>query len=150
MDELSRNRAGVSSASYALRVAIRVVLAEDNYLVREGLRRLLETRPEVEVVAACDSLESLLAAVAEHEPDVVLTDIRMPPAGLDEGIQAARQLRASSPGLGVVVLSQYTDPGTPSPCSRTGARAARTCSRSGSRTSTSSSPRSVPSRPAAR
>ena len=111
MDELSRNRAGVSSASYALRVAIRVVLAEDNYLVREGLRRLLETRPEVEVVAACDSLESLLAAVAEHEPDVVLTDIRMPPAGLDEGIQAARELRASSPGLGVVVLSQYTDPG---------------------------------------
>ena len=101
----------MSSASYALRVAIRVVLAEDNYLVREGLRRLLETRPEVEVVAACDSLESLLAAVAEHEPDVVLTDIRMPPAGLDEGIQAARQLRASSPGLGVVVLSQYTDPG---------------------------------------
>jgi DNA-binding NarL/FixJ family response regulator len=92
-------------------VAIRLVLAEDNYLVREGLRRLLETRPEVEVVGACDSLESLLAAVAEHAPDVVLTDIRMPPAGLDEGIQAARQLRASAPGLGVVVLSQYTDPG---------------------------------------
>ena len=101
----------MSSASYALPVAIRLVLAEDNYLVREGLRRLLETRPEVEVVAACDSLESLLAAVAEHEPDVVLTDIRMPPAGLDEGIQAARELRASSPGLGVVVLSQYTEPG---------------------------------------
>ena len=111
MDELSRNPAGLSSTSYALPVAIRVVLAEDNYLVREGLRRLLETRPEVEVVAACDSLESLLDAVAEHEPDVVLTDIRMPPAGLDEGIQAARHLRATSPGLGVVVLSQYTDPG---------------------------------------
>ena len=101
----------MSSARSYLRVAIRLVLAEDNYLVREGLRRLLETRPEVEVVAACDSLESLLAAVAEHEPDVVLTDIRMPPARARRGHPGGAGACASSPGLGVVVLSQYTDPG---------------------------------------
>ncbi len=60
-------------------VAIRLVLADDHYLVREGVRRLLETEPEVEVAAVCDDLESLLAAVEAQQPDVVLTDIRMPP-----------------------------------------------------------------------
>ena len=70
-------------------VAIRVVLADDHYLVREGVRRLLETEPEIEIAAACDDLDSLLAAVDAEHPDVVLTDIRMPPDGIDEGIQAA-------------------------------------------------------------
>ena len=89
---------------------IRVVLAEDNYLVREGVARLLEREPEVEVVATCDDYDSLLAAVAEHEPDVVLTDIRMPPTGTDEGVRAAAEIRRTHPGTGVVVLSQYAEP----------------------------------------
>ena len=91
-------------------MAIRLVLAEDHYLVREGLRRLLETRPELEVATACADLESLLAAVDAERPDVVVTDIRMPPTGTDEGIQAARAIRGSHPEAGVVVLSQYADP----------------------------------------
>ena len=89
---------------------IRVVLAEDQYLVREGLRRLLETSDEVEITAVCDDLDSLLAAVAAEEPDVVVTDIRMPPGETDEGIQAATRLRETSPRVGVVVLSQYATP----------------------------------------
>jgi DNA-binding NarL/FixJ family response regulator len=91
-------------------VAIRIVLAEDSYLVREGVRRLLETQPDLEVAAVCEDLDSLLAAVEEQRPDVVLTDIRMPPGRLDEGIQAAQRLRESSPETGVVVLSQYAEP----------------------------------------
>jgi len=86
------------------------VLAEDHYLVREGVRRLLETRPEFEVVAACDDLTSLLAAVDSELPDVVVTDIRMPPGETDEGIQAAERLRETHPDVGVVVLSQYAEP----------------------------------------
>jgi DNA-binding NarL/FixJ family response regulator len=92
------------------RLAIRIVLAEDDYLVREGVRRLLETRPDLEVVAACADLDSLLAAVDAERPDVVLTDIRMPPGGGDEGIQAAARLRTTRPEIGVVVLSQFSDP----------------------------------------
>ena len=91
-------------------MAIRVVLGEDHYLVREGVLRLLETRPEIEVAAACGDLGSLLAAVEEHAPDVVVTDIRMPPDGSDEGIQAAEQLRRLRPEIGVLVLSQYSEP----------------------------------------
>ncbi|HEV7758832.1 MAG TPA: response regulator transcription factor [Acidimicrobiales bacterium] len=89
---------------------IRVVLAEDNYLVREGVARLLEREPEVEVVATVADYDALLAAVAEHEPDVVLTDIRMPPTGTDEGVRAAAEIRRTHPGTGVVVLSQYAEP----------------------------------------
>jgi DNA-binding NarL/FixJ family response regulator len=92
-------------------VAIRIVLAEDSYLVREGVRRLLETQPDLEVAAVCEDLDSLLTAVATERPDVVVTDIRMPPSGQDEGIRAARELRETSPGVGVVVLSQHADPG---------------------------------------
>jgi DNA-binding NarL/FixJ family response regulator len=92
------------------RLAIRIVLAEDDYLVREGVRRLLETRPDLEVVAACADLDSLLEAVEAERPDVVLTDIRMPPGGGDEGIQAAERLRETRPEIGVVVLSQFSDP----------------------------------------
>jgi DNA-binding NarL/FixJ family response regulator len=89
---------------------IRIVLADDDYLVREGVRRLLETRPDLEVVAACADLDSLLDAVDTERPDVVLTDIRMPPGGGDEGIQAAERLRKTRPEIGVVVLSQFSDP----------------------------------------
>ena len=92
-------------------VTIRVVLADDHYLVREGVRRLLETDPDIEVAAVCGDLDSLLAAVGEERPDVVLTDIRMPPTGVDEGIQAAERLRTTHPEIGVVVLSQYGEPG---------------------------------------
>jgi DNA-binding NarL/FixJ family response regulator len=91
-------------------VPIRLVLAEDHYLVREGVRRLLETQPDLEVAAACGDLDSLLAAVEAEEPDVVVTDIRMPPDGVDEGIQAAARLRETNPEVGVVVLSQYSQP----------------------------------------
>jgi DNA-binding NarL/FixJ family response regulator len=107
---MSRICVVLSSPSYAPDVAIRLVLAEDNYLVREGVRRLLATRPEVEVVAVCDDLGSLFAAVASEKPDVVVTDIRMPPGGVDEGVRAAQQLRATNPEIGVVVLSQYSEP----------------------------------------
>jgi DNA-binding NarL/FixJ family response regulator len=91
-------------------MAIRLVLAEDHYLVREGVRRLLETSPEFEIAAVCGDLESLLAAVDLELPDVVVTDIRMPPEGSDEGIQAAERLRETNPEIGVVVLSQYANP----------------------------------------
>jgi DNA-binding NarL/FixJ family response regulator len=91
-------------------VPIRIVLAEDQYLVREGLRRLLETRDELEVAAVCGDLESLLDAVTAERPDVVVTDIRMPPGSTDEGIQAAARLRETNPEVGVVVLSQYATP----------------------------------------
>jgi DNA-binding NarL/FixJ family response regulator len=91
-------------------VPIRVVLADDHYLVREGVRRLLETQPDIEVVAVCDDLDSLLAAVEDEEPNVVVTDIRMPPGGVDEGIQAATRLREAHADVGVVVLSQFAHP----------------------------------------
>jgi DNA-binding NarL/FixJ family response regulator len=90
---------------------IRVVLAEDSFLVRESVVRLLATEPSVEVVAACADLDELLAAVEEHRPEVVITDIRMPPTGTDEGIRAAATLRESHPDIGVVVLSQFIEPG---------------------------------------
>ena len=89
---------------------IRLVLAEDHYLVREGVRGLLASQPDLEVVAACGDLDSLLAAVEAEHPDVVVTDIRMPPGNSDEGIQAAARLRTSDPDVGVVVLSQYANP----------------------------------------
>lgn len=90
---------------------IRLVLAEDSFIVREGLRELLAARPDVDVVAARGDLDGLLEAVSEHHPDVVITDIRMPPSNTDEGIQAAARLRDSHPHVGVVVLSQYSHPG---------------------------------------
>ncbi len=92
-----------------LSVGVRVILAEDSYLLREGVRKLIESEPDLELVAVCEDLDSLLAAVEEHSPDVVLTDIRMPPTGTDEGIRAAEQLRRERPEVGVVVLSQYAE-----------------------------------------
>lgn len=92
-------------------MSIRLVLAEDHYLVREGIRRLLETQPDLEVAAVCGDLDSLLAAVETEQPDVVVTDIRMPPDDTDEGIRAAERLRETHPEVGIVVLSQYASPG---------------------------------------
>lgn len=89
---------------------IRLVLAEDNYLLREGMRRLIEGQLELELAEACEDFDSLIRAIEEHRPDVVLTDIRMPPTGTNEGIRAAEHLRRTQPDAGVVVLSQYTDP----------------------------------------
>ncbi|MCU1454233.1 MAG: two component transcriptional regulator, LuxR family [Acidimicrobiales bacterium] len=91
-------------------MGIKVVLAEDNVLLREGVARLIEAQPDLELVGTCGDLPELLALVAAHAPDAVVTDIRMPPTGTDEGIRAASQLRAEHPGTGVVVLSQYANP----------------------------------------
>lgn len=89
---------------------IRIVLAEDNLLVREGLVSLISTVPDLTVAGTCASLPELLEAVDRHTPDVVVTDIRMPPTHQDEGIVAAAHLRSSHPDVGVVVLSQFVDP----------------------------------------
>ena len=89
---------------------IRLVLAEDHYLIREALRGLLATRDDFEIAAVCEDLDSLLEAVEAERPDVVVTDIRMPPGNTDEGIQVATRLRETRPEVGVVVLSQYATP----------------------------------------
>jgi DNA-binding NarL/FixJ family response regulator len=91
-------------------MSIRLVLAEDHFLVREGVRLLLETQPDFELTAVCGDLGSLLAAVDAQRPAVVVTDIRMPPGNGDEGIQAAEHLRKKDPEVGVVLLSQYASP----------------------------------------
>jgi DNA-binding NarL/FixJ family response regulator len=88
---------------------IRVVFAEDNYLVREGTAALLESVDELDLVAMVTDRDELLAAVTEHRPDAVLTDIRMPPTGTNEGIDAAKRIRAEHPEIGVVVLSQFVE-----------------------------------------
>src|SRR5919109_317617 len=88
---------------------LRVVIAEDNYLVREGTRRLLEDSGEIEVVATVSDASELLDAVDRLRPNAVLTDIRMPPGHHMEGIEAARAIRAPHPEIGVVVLSQHSD-----------------------------------------
>jgi DNA-binding NarL/FixJ family response regulator len=87
-----------------------VVLAEDNTLLREGISRLIEGDADLELVGVASNLPELLDLVVEQEPDVVVTDIRMPPTGTDEGIRAASWLREHQPKVGVVVLSQYTAP----------------------------------------
>lgn len=89
--------------------ALRVVLAEDNYLVREGTRRLLEDDGSVQVVAAVGNAVELLDAVRRLQPDAVVTDIRMPPGHHMEGITAARDIRRDHPTIGVVVLSQHIE-----------------------------------------
>ena len=89
---------------------MRVVLGDDSYLAREGISRALEAVDGVELLAACDDLDSLRAAVEEQRPDVVVTDIRMPPTNSDEGIRLAHELRRSHPEIGVVVLSQHAEP----------------------------------------
>jgi len=90
----------------------RVVVAEDSYLIREGIRRALEQQgeDEIEVLEYCGDLPTLLQAVERHRPDVVITDIRMPPTNTNEGIQAAVAVRELDPNIGVVVISQYITP----------------------------------------
>jgi len=94
---------------HILMTVIRVVLAEDNLLVREGIVRLLEAHPGVELVGTCDDYDSLIASVENDPPQVVLTDIRMPPSDSDEGIRAAARFRDTVPDVGVVVLSQHDE-----------------------------------------
>ena len=90
------------------RTTVRVALAEDGVLLREGLAGLLD-RFGFEVAAAVGDAEALVTAVAEHAPDLVITDIRMPPTHTDEGLRAALALRRAQPGLAVVALSQYVE-----------------------------------------
>jgi len=90
---------------------LRVILADDSYLVREGVRRLLESSGEVEVVAAVADAQELLASVEAHRPHAVMVDIRMPPGHGTEGIAAAHEIRRRFPDIGVVVLSQHSDEG---------------------------------------
>ena len=87
-----------------------MVFADDNYLLREGVKQLIESQPELELAATATDFDSLMAAVEKQRPAVVVTDIRMPPSGTDEGIRAAEQIRSSHPDIGVVVLSQYAEP----------------------------------------
>ena len=91
-------------------VPIRVVFADDNYLLREGVSQLIASQANLELAATATDFDSLLAAVGRERPDVVITDIRMPPTNTDEGIRAAEQLRTTYPKTGVVVLSQYVEP----------------------------------------
>ena len=91
-------------------MALRVVIAEDSLLMREGIASVLALSDEIDLVDACEDYDGLLASVAEHEPDVVVTDIRMPPTQTDEGIRAANEIRTSNPDIGVIVLSQYVEP----------------------------------------
>jgi DNA-binding NarL/FixJ family response regulator len=90
--------------------SIRVVLGEDSYLAREAITAVLARVREVELVASCEDLDSLRRAIDETQPDVVLTDIRMPPTRRDEGVRLAHELRSTHPEVGVVVLSQFVEP----------------------------------------
>jgi DNA-binding NarL/FixJ family response regulator len=91
-------------------LSIRVVIAEDSYLAQQGIVRALEKIEDVQVIAICDDLKSARSAIDETLPDVVLTDIRMPPGNTDEGLQLAAELRRSHPDIGVVLLSQHSEP----------------------------------------
>jgi DNA-binding NarL/FixJ family response regulator len=90
-------------------MTVRVVFADDNYLVREGVAGLLAETAEVDLVETASDTDALMRAVAAHRPDAVLTDIRMPPTYTTEGIDAAKRIRIEYPGTGVVVLSQYVE-----------------------------------------
>ena len=91
-------------------MGINVVIADDNLIAREGIERILAVDPDLEVVASVGDLEQLTAAVERERPDIVLTDIRMPPSHTDEGIRFANRLRETHPEIGVIVLSQYDEP----------------------------------------
>jgi DNA-binding NarL/FixJ family response regulator len=91
-------------------VSIRAIVAEDDYLMREGIRRVLESAPDITVVAECADGRELLAAIDREGPDVVVTDIRMPPSDVDEGIRIANRLRRTHPQVGLLVLSQFAEP----------------------------------------
>ncbi len=106
-----RRRNPGGEPGYARFVAFRVVLGDDSLIVREGIQQMLASAPQIEVVAACDDAGSVLQAIEALRPDVLVTDIRMPPSHTDEGIRLAARLRVSHPRMGVVVLSQFSDPG---------------------------------------
>lgn len=91
-------------------MSIRVVLADDSVAVRNVLAQILELSPDIDLVAIADDEPTLLAAIQETRPDVVVTDVRMPPTGTDEGLRVAARLATAQPEIGVVVVSQYTDP----------------------------------------
>ena len=95
---------------YRSAMVLRVVVAEDSLLMREGISSVLALDDDLELVAGCGDYDELLRAVEEHQPDVVISDIRMPPTQTDEGIRAANVIRVDHPKMGVVVLSQYIEP----------------------------------------
>ena len=86
------------------------MLGEDSFLAREGVVSALEAIDEVELVGACGDLDELREAIERASPDVVLTDIRMPPTSTDEGVRLATELRSTHPDVGVVLLSQHAEP----------------------------------------
>jgi DNA-binding NarL/FixJ family response regulator len=88
---------------------LRIVFAEDNFLVREGTSALLREVESIDLIELVEDHPALMKAVEQHKPDAVLTDIRMPPTHTNEGIKAAKEIRASYPETGVVVLSQYSE-----------------------------------------
>ncbi len=104
---LGGSRRGVSLCK---EVGIRVVLGEDSYLAREGIVSALAAMDGVDLIATCGDLDELRAAIEREPPDIVLTDIRMPPTNTDEGVRLAAELRSSHPAVGVVVLSQHAEP----------------------------------------
>ncbi|MBV8941374.1 MAG: response regulator transcription factor [Solirubrobacterales bacterium] len=105
-----RRRVAAAQSGSGLGRPVRVVVAEDAYLIREFLAETLSAAPEVELAAVCTNGKELMTAVETWHPDVVLADIRMPPSGADEGIRVAARLRETDPDIGVVVLSQYAEP----------------------------------------
>jgi DNA-binding NarL/FixJ family response regulator len=107
---LTRRAAGTTDDALSDRPQLRIALADDSLIAREGIERILAGQTDIEVVASCGDLPSLLAAVESELPDVVVTEIRMPPTGTDEGIRLAALLREERPEIGVVVLSNDAEP----------------------------------------
>lgn len=91
-------------------MGLTLVFAEDSFIVREGVRAVIEAVQGLELVATVEDYDELMTATERERPDVVITDIRMPPTRTDEGIRAAREIRTSYPDTGVLVLSQYVEP----------------------------------------
>jgi DNA-binding NarL/FixJ family response regulator len=107
---MSRDMCLGFSSSYADPMALRIIVAEDSLLMREGIRQVIDRQADLQVVADCADLPWLRALVDSEQPDVVVTDVRMPPTFGDEGIRFAVDIRDSHPGMGVVVLSHYAEP----------------------------------------
>jgi DNA-binding NarL/FixJ family response regulator len=107
---LTRRAADTTDDALSDRQQLRIALADDSLIAREGIERILAGQTDIEVVASCGDLPSLLAAVESELPDVVVTEIRMPPTGTDEGIRLAALLREERPEIGVVVLSNDAEP----------------------------------------
>ena len=111
-DDTGRMRTAASAEQGLVRTGpLRVVVADDSYLVRQALEHVLQDAEDIEVVAACGDRDAVLLAIEAQRPDVLVSDIRMPPTETDEGIAIAAGLRVTHPQIGVVILSQFTDPG---------------------------------------